>query len=385
MKISNYIHSLAAAGIVPGISILVGKREEVCFKKQYGLKSIFPFKEKLAEDSPTFYDLASLTKPLVTAFLLVYLEEREKIALDRPVKGILSQLPNEFDMTLLHLLTHTSGLPAWFPFYLFADNTGGEGYLTHFPLVKLESRPGKRVEYSCVGYILLYYVIERIAGTSFKTLAKEVIFEPLGLKNTFLEVPEHLKKNTAPTEKGNEYERKLALDWASTYESGKYLERAKQYKWREEVIQGEAHDVNSHHLGGTAGNAGLFSTAEDVFRLCLEFFPATASLLNSGSLQLFRKNFTPFKKSHRTVGFKRNSSFITSGGRALSRSAIGHNGFTGTSLWLDPRKEAAFILLSNRIHPEYKAINFDKIRRKLHRLLTREAEYRKGGRQEKPG
>ncbi|NIM14852.1 MAG: serine hydrolase [Candidatus Aminicenantes bacterium] len=385
MKISNYIHSLVEGGIVPGISILVGKREKIRFKKQYGLKSIFPSNEKLEDAPPTLYDLASLTKPLVTAFLLVYLKEKEKIALDKQVKEILPQLPNEFDMTLLHLLTHTSGLPAWFPFYLFADKIDSDGYLAHFPLVKLESRPGRRVEYSCVGYILLYYVIEKIAGTSFKALAREVIFEPLGLKNTFLEVPEHLKKNTAPTEKGNEYERKLALDWARTYESGKYLERARQYKWREEVIQGEAHDVNSHHLGGTAGNAGLFSTMEDVFRLCQEFFPSTASLLNPESLRLFWKNFTPFKISHRTVGFKRNSSFITSGGRALSRAAIGHNGFTGTSLWLDPRKEMTFILLSNRVHPEYKAVNFDKIRRKLHRLLTREPEYRKGGRQEKQG
>jgi len=228
-----------------------------------------------------------------------------------------------------------------------------------------------------VGYILLYYVIEKIAGMSFKALAREVIFGPLGLKNTFLGVPGHLKKNAAPTEQGNQYERKLALNWAKTYEPGKYLERVERYKWRREVIRGEAHDVNSHHLGGTAGNAGLFSTSEDVFRLCLEFFPATASLLNPGSLQWFWKNFTPFKKSHRTVGFKRNSSFITSGGRALSRWAIGHNGFTGVSLWLDARKETVFILLSNRVHPEYRAVNFDKIRRKLHRLLTREPEYTK--------
>jgi CubicO group peptidase (beta-lactamase class C family) len=369
LKIDHYIHSLVERGIIPGISILAAKRDEIRLKKQYGFKSLVPVKEKLTDESTVLYDLASLTKPLVTAFLLVYLQEKEKVALDTGVKKILPQLPGDFRMTLLHLLTHTSGLPAWVPFYLFGGGNNSDNYLAHFPLVKPEARPGKRVEYSCPGYILLYYLIEKIAGTPFKTLAQEVIFDPLDLRDTFLEVPRHRKKDAAPTEKGNEYERKLALDWAKTHAGGTYLEAARRYKWREQVIQGETHDVNSFHLGGSAGNAGLFSTAQDLFRLCLEFFPATASILKPEALKLFRKNFTPFKKSHRTVGFKRNSSFITSGGRALSRSAIGHNGFTGASLWLDPRQETTFILLSNRVHPVYQAVNFDKIRRKLHRMM----------------
>jgi CubicO group peptidase (beta-lactamase class C family) len=360
-----FIQSLIEKEVIPGISILVAKKDNVLFKKQYGWKSLLPQKQSLEEH--TIYDVASLTKPLVTAFLIVYLAEQEKVSLDTQIRKIFPGLPSHLDITLLHLLTHTSGLPAWYPFYLF-----GSDYFSQFPLLPLETRPGKWVNYSCVGYILLYYLIEKLSGTSFKKFASHVIFEPLGLKHTFLTVPDEFKKDAAPTEEGNQYEKNMAEQWAKKKGRGQeYLERVNRFKWRTSLIQGEAHDINSHTLGGTAGNAGLFYTAEDVFRLCLEFFPSTASLLKTGSLRLFWKNFTPFNKAHRTVGFKRNSSFLTSGGRALSRKAIGHNGFTGTSLWLDPREETTFILLTNRIHPQVSDINFDKIRRKLHRLLVK--------------
>ena len=135
------------------------------------------------------------------------------------------------------------------------------------------------------------------------------------------------------------------------------------------MIQGEAHDANSYYLGGTAGNSGLFSTAEDLFRISHEFFPSTATILKPGSIDLFWRNFTPKQRSHRTAGFKLNSSFITSGGRVISNDAIGHNGFTGTSIWFEPVSEHKYIILTNRIHPEVKNINFDRIRRKLHRLI----------------
>jgi CubicO group peptidase (beta-lactamase class C family) len=366
--LEEFIQSLIKSEAIPGISILVAKKDNVLYKNQFGWKSLLLQKQGLEEH--TIYDLASLTKPLVTAFLTVYLAEQEKVSLDIHIREIFPGLPSYFDITLLQLLIHTSGLSAWYPFYL-----SGSDYFSQFQSLPLESRPGKWVNYSCVGYILLYYLVQKIAGTSFKDLARQVIFEPLGLKNTFLTVPVEVKADCAPTEKGNQYEKSMSKQWAKKKGRGQeYSERVNRFKWRTSIIQGEAHDVNSHTLGGTAGNAGLFSTAEDVFRICLEFFPSTASLLKTGSIQLFWKNFTPFNKSHRTVGFKRNSSFLTSGGRALSRKAIGHNGFTGTSLWLDPREETTFILLTNRIHPLVKDINFDKIRRKLHRLLVKETK-----------
>jgi CubicO group peptidase (beta-lactamase class C family) len=231
--------------------------------------------------------------------------------------------------------------------------------------LQLESRPGEKVNYSCVGYILLYYIIEKISAMPFKELAQKVIIEPLGLKHTFLALPENLKPLAAPTEKGNCCEKQMALA------APQHKAAAKRFQWREDVIRGETHDCNSHYLGGTAGNSGLFSTCGDLFKMTREFFPAAATILTPESTQLFWKNFTPFDKSHRTIGFSRNSSLaVTSVGKALSRKAIGHTGFTGTSLWLDPKTNYCFILLTNRIHPSAANINFNRIRRKLHYLIA---------------
>ena len=363
----EYIGTLLENDVFPGISILVARNGEIRFKKQYGCKSLVPQKDPLEEH--TLYDLASLTKPLITAFLTAYLLENDKtgLSVDTKIRKVFPALPSYFDITLLQLLTHTSGLPAWYPFFLF-----GEDYFSRYNSLPLKSRPGKKVDYSCVGYILLYYFIEKVTGRPFIENARQVIIKPLGLRHTFLSVPEPLKKTAAPTEAGNRFEKKLTEQWVKENESGDMgdlLQRLNRFNWRTDVIQGETNDMNSHYLGGTAGNAGLFSTTEDIFQICREFFPAASTLLKTETLRLFWKNFTPFKKSHRTMGFKRNSSFITSGGRALSRKAIGHNGFTGTSVWLDPRRETIVILLTNRIHPAFKPLNFDKIRRKLHRLL----------------
>ncbi|MCP5048116.1 MAG: beta-lactamase family protein [bacterium] len=369
MKIETYIDKLIGKGVFPGISILAGQGDSVRFKRHYGWKSLLPQMEPLHED--TLYDVASLTKPLITALLILHLVETGAIKPDTIVKSIFPDLHRFGDMNLVHLLTHTSGLPAWYPLYLFGDE-----YLSRFPAIPLTSRPGKRVNYSCPGYILLYYIIEKVAGVSFKQFAHDVIIGPLGLKNTFLQVPEELRANAAPTEKGNRYVRAMTKQWAKQYEGGSFWESFQRFQWREEMIQGETHDLYSHHLGGTAGNAGLFATTGDIFHLCREFYPDTATILSKETLELCWHNFTPFKKSHRTLGFKRNSSLIATGGRAFSRKAIGHNGFTGTSMWLDrwhkSGKDTTIIMLTNMVHPEVTTVRFDGIRKKLHRLINAE-------------
>ena len=138
------------------------------------------------------------------------------------------------------------------------------------------------------------------------------------------------------------------------------------------LLRGEVHDANSFYSGGSAGNAGLFASARDLFKLSREFFPQTATLLKADTIRLFWQNRTPWSPLHRSLGFKLNSSRPISGGRALSEQAIGHTGFTGTSLWLEPETQRQWIILSNRIHPRVKKTNFDATRRKLHRLLKSE-------------
>ena len=149
-------------------------------------------------------------------------------------------------------------------------------------------------------------------------------------------------------------------------------EAAAGFPWRSRLVQGEVHDANSFYSNGSAGNAGLFASALDLFKLSQEFFPETATLLKADSSSLFWQNRTPWSVLHRSIGFKLNSSRPTSGGSAFSKQAIGHTGFTGTSLWLEPETQRQWIILTNRIHPRVKKTNFDALRRKLHKLLKNE-------------
>ncbi len=366
-KLNHFIQYLIETGIFPGLTVLVGMEGEIVFQNTAGFISLLPDKEELATD--TIYDVASLTKPLITSFLAVYLMEKNagSISIETTVKHFFPSFP--YDINLRELLTHTSGLPAWAPLYLFGDN-----YRSTIERLPLQYRRGKRVVYSCLGYILLHDIVCKLGDSTFEQLAQEIIFTPLGLIDTYFKVPESKKHRAAPTEKGNNYEQRIASEWLKSYENGEYLDLANTYKWRNEMIRGETHDINSYHLGGTAGNAGLFSTATEIFRMTMEFFPSTASILTPPVLDLFWKKGTQLKQNHRTLGFRKNSGGITSAGKTLSEDAIGHSGFTGTSLWLERDKERVYVLLSNRVHPEYKTLNFDAVRRKLHRLLSNEIE-----------
>lgn len=354
-RLEHYIDSLISKGIFPGISIAVARRGELLIDLQFGWKSIHDERQLLGKN--TLYDLASVTKPLITAFIAAYLRERGQLDPDLPVSHYWHHFP--FPITTRQLLTHTGGMPAWFPFYLFEP----PGLFPDCALSHLTGwmRPGRRVVYSCVGYIILYRLLEKISGSPLQELAKKILIEPLGLTHTFFRIPENVRAAAAPTEKGNEYEKKICQTI--------FPQESSRFNWRTSMIQGEAHDLNAHHFGGYTGNAGLFSTPRDLVRLTREFFPATASILSAPTLELFWTNQTPFSRAHRTIGFKLNSSFHTSGGKALENNAIGHNGFTGTSVWLEKDSGRQWILLSNRIHPQVGKINFDRIRRRLHKIL----------------
>ena len=358
MKLETYIQSLVKKEIVPGISLLVGQQGEILHSSWHGFRSLTPEKEPLEPD--TIYDLASLTKPLVTAFLAVYLREKTGLDLHSPVKAFFPDFTRP--VTWMHLLTHTSGLPAWYPFYLFT----GEDFpaITFIHRLNPRHRPGEKVVYSCVGYMLLRRMIEKVTGQEFQKTAREIIFQRLALKNTFFSVPAERIHQTAPTEKGNLHEKNMCRK--------NFGRRAAEFAWRETIIRGQVHDANSFYFGGCAGNAGLFSTTADLFKISREFFPETSTILSPESIRLFWTDCIGGGSSRRTVGFKLNSSFLSSGGTSFSHQAIGHNGFTGTSIWLEPQTLSTWIILSNRIHPSVQPIQFNRIRRKLHRLSKRE-------------
>ncbi len=345
--------------IFPGVSILAAAGERILYERCFGRRASWPDPEPLGHD--TLFDLASLTKPLVTAFLAAYFLERGQWRLEDDARRFLPEL-RPLPVTLGQLLTHSAGLRPWHPFYLYRPQDD----LDQAASLCDAAAPGACVVYSDVGYILLKHLLEKVSGARFQDLAAQVILEPLRLRDAFLGAPPGQQARCAPTEVGNRYEKGLCR--------GEHGAAAARFAWRCGLIRGEVHDANSFYAGGSAGNAGLFASARDLFRLGREFFPAAATLLKAETVALFWHDLTPGLGAGRSLGFQLNSTPRTSAGRALPHAAVGHNGFTGTSLWLEAAGERQWILLSNRVHPRVKKEDFNVVRRRLHMLLRQELQ-----------
>jgi len=356
LKFEGYIHELLNRRVFPGITILAGSHRGEVFTGSYGNRCVEP--EVIPLKPGSIYDTASLTKPFITALLILILEDHGALHTHDPLNKFIKGFPE--GIRISHLLTHSSGVQGWYPLYL--ENEHPVDVIRTLPVA---AKPGRKVIYSCLGYILLSEVIRKVTERKFSDTADAEIIGKLGLKDTFLTVPVERVNECVPTETGNRYEREMAFR--------DHPGKAETFPWRTELITGEVNDGNAHFLKGESGNAGLFSTAEDMFELSRQFYPELTSLLKPATAALFWKNQTPCKRSHRSFGFKLNSSLITSGGWSLSRNAIGHNGFTGTSIWMEPDTSNVYILLTNRIHPRVDSdVNFNRIRRKLHKLIRKD-------------
>ena len=312
-----------------------------------------PELEELSEATP--FDLASLTKPLVTAWLLVLLEQSGTID---PAAAVGRWLPELGDApagraSLLSLARHEAGLAAWAPLYVEASSL--EGYLSAIARLPPAAGPGGPL-YSDLGYILLGAALERAAGLGLDRLFHERIAVPLGLRRTGFASSGNSLGDAAATERGNVYERTLAG------------EAGAGHGWRTDVIRGAVHDANAHGLGGVAGHAGLFGPVAEVARLVRELLrPTTLPIDERGRDRLLG---LPPGGGERTVGF-----VVARGSKAaagiLPDAAPGHTGFTGTSIWLDPQADRFYVLLANRVHPRVPGREFHLVRRGFHRLARR--------------
>jgi CubicO group peptidase (beta-lactamase class C family) len=237
--------------------------------------------------------------------------------------------------------------------------------IARFPL---ESRPDKdappRVVYGDLNYILLGYVLERVTGDRFASIARREIFEPLGLERTMFNPPPELMRETAATELGREHERQCVIDLDK--ESQRLVAPAPTG-----LVWGEVHDGNAHFLGGVSGHAGLFSTAREVFKIANQFL-RESRLVSPLSLGLFRTNFTPWGDSHRSIGWLLATTSDCSAGPRLSESAFGHTGFTGTSVWIDPEPRRVLVLLTNRVHPKVGSVDMKEPRRGFNSVAVEE-------------
>jgi beta-N-acetylhexosaminidase len=323
-------------GAFPGGVLAVGLHDQLVVHP-FGHLSYAAKSPEVKAD--TIYDVASLTKPIVTTAAIMLLAADNEIDLDAPISRYLPHQqagPNPEwtqKITIRELLLHTSGLPAYREFYANAKSAEGMRKLLYAePLV---STPGTKIEYSDLGFMILGDIVERLTGMSLDRYARENIFEPLGMDDSSFNPPRSLRARIAPAQNDTAF--------------------------RERQLHGEVDDANAFALGGVAGHAGLFSTAGDISIFA-------QMMLNGGIYAqeriLPRAVVTEFTQrisigdSARTLGWDVPTG-DSSSGHYFSLQTYGHNGFTGTSIWIDPQKNLFIILLTNRVYPS--AAN-DKIR-----------------------
>lgn len=345
----RFLESRVAEGWMPGAVWWVEGPRGV-HRGAVGRAVESPAPEDTTERTP--YDLASLTKPLATAPLLVLLEQEGILDLDAPAGSFLGALEGSAwaAASLVSLARHTAGLPAWLP--LFAAGEALEDYLARIALEPAAGPPG-RVLYSDPGYIVLGAVLERVTSKDLPRLFEDRLARPLGLERTAFAQRGEICPDAAATERANDFERAMAGAAGAGY------------RWRDRIARGEVHDANAHALGGAAGHAGLFGTAREVAAIAREFIEPRALPLGDRARERLLRPV-----NGRTVGFVAAEASAAARG-ILSDPAPGHTGFTGTSLWLDPAARRLFVLLTNRVHPRVPEREFHWLRRGFHRLARR--------------
>jgi len=359
-EISGLLDEHIKAGDFPSAVYLIGENDGIVFTDALGYSAVEPY--RITNKLDMIYDLASLTKPLVTGLLCARRIELGELTLDSSVSHYLP----EFDrtdksmITIRELLTHTAGLPAWRPLYLLAEDEP-ERAAGAIANLDLEYKPGTRVIYSDLGFIALGILLARMTGHSLAELARNEIFEPLNLHQTFFNPEVALQTGIAACETGNAYERGMVE------QSG-----AEPYKnSRQRLIWGEVHDGNAYFLGGAAGHAGLFSSAADTFVLAQQFLAESSKLLKPETCTLFRTNMTPDLEESRSIAWQLAETSESTAGLDLPRDSFGHNGFTGTCIWIDPERRRVFILLTNRTHTRLLPFaNINGVRRRFNSLAV---------------
>ena len=324
--------------VFPGAVLLIDAGGAIVLCEAFGHAALVPAPEPMTAD--TVFDVASLTKPLVTATLTLALVADGRLALDAPIGRHVPSWREgaKARATIRHLLTHTSGLPAWKPFYQQLDPAdiatpeGKRRVIDAVEIEPLETEPGAASRYSDLGFILLGSLIEREAGRLLDRLAADRIFTPLGLPSM------SYRPVGAP----------LARDRVARVAS------TQDCPWRGRVLRGEVDDENAYAMGGVSGHAGLFADARDVHRLVRAWRDAQAGRAAHWPAALVDEFLTRqggLGDGGWALGWTVPTPPSTSGSRFSPRS-FGHLGFTGTSVWVDPDRDLTVVLLTNRVHPD---------------------------------
>ncbi len=313
----------------PGAALAIGRAGTLVKLEGYGHYT-YHSDQPVTPDSP--FDMASLTKVIATTTAAMQLYEQGRLDLDAPVRKYLPAFDTngKAAITIRQLLTHTSGMPPYIPFHKEGVTTR-EAVIDSIFALKLDADPGARSKYSDFSMITLALVVEEISGQDFASYAQTQVFTPLGMHNTGFRKTGKPDKSVVPTEVDDYF--------------------------RNRLIQGEVHDETAWILGGTAGHAGLFSTASDLAQFAFMITNGGRvngkSFLKPETIRLFTTPVDPEKKDHtRALGWDtKSTNGYSSAGQLFGPNSFGHTGFTGTSIWIDPDQQLFVILLTNRVYP----------------------------------
>lgn len=340
--ISRLIQQGISERVFPGAVAYIVEGGKLPYYEAFGHRMIEPTTKLMQRG--TIFDLASLTKPIVIPTLILRLVQSDRLELRTPIHYYLPEFAHQ-EVTILHLLTHTSGLPAWRALYL--ETESNEHVVSYLGQMTLEYPPGEKVVYSCLGYILLGKFIEAITGESLDRIAEEQIFQPLDMPNTRYNPPETWVDKCAATEDSSSFEKRMV--------------NYQRYDWREGVIVGVVHDENAHFLGGISGNSGLFSIMADVSKFC-------QMLINGGDGVLTEESIAQMATVHtRELNESRSIGWII-----LDDGSLYHTGFTGTSIRINLKMRSFAILLTNRVHPSAFGPSMVDFRTKFHHQIYAE-------------
>ena len=367
-SVESAFEEAVSQGVFPGAVVLVSKDEEIVYENAFGYRSLIP--EKTALQLNTIFDLASLTKPLATTVAIMLLIGGKKIRLDDQVTRFIPTFGvfGKHLSTVRQLLNHSSGLPAWKPYYEgmvkmeksgrinFIASRAAKGYvLEEIHREKPLTPPGTQALYSDLGFMVLGEIVEALTGFNLDRFCQDRIFKPLGLRSTaFVDLTklrtrrlQPVKQTIAPTE---------------------------NCPWRKRILCGEVHDDNAYAMGGVAGHAGLFSSARDIHTLMVRLnhcFHGKDNFLPQSLVQEFLTKDQTIKDSTHALGWDTPSLGKSASGSYFSPRSVGHLGFTGTSIWWDLEKSCHIILLTNRVHPSRQNEKIRDFRPFIHDLIMK--------------
>ena len=308
---------------IPGAVLIVGHDGQVVYRRAYGSRAIEPRREAMTID--TIFDCASLTKVVATTTAIMQLWEQGKLRMNDPVAKYLPEFAQngKQDITVRQLLVHYSGLPEDLDLAKkWEGNNKDAAYRMAFEVVP-DHPPGSMFLYSDVNFIVLGALVERLSGESLDDYSAKHIFEPLGMKDTRFSPPKSWEPRIAPTEEDESHH----------------------------LLRGVVHDPTARRMGGVAGHAGVFSTADDLAILAQALLDGGRNVLTSATVA---KMTAPQQSVNGTVlrgfGWDIDSPFSTNRGELLPVGSYGHTGFTGTSLWIDPVTKTYIVLLTNAVH-----------------------------------